>query len=222
MITAAGSVLIIIGVIMVLSQLNFNGAIPIESNTPSQSPASPAVPEPPKIPTFIDMSKINPEQQISVTLGGMTAIWPLSVLEKERKTAFNLGGANIDMYVKDGKLYVDADVSDGISDYPIEIRGFSFLVNPENWDKNYDNNAFEVVNQEGKPVFQFILESQYSFILRGVFPIPGGGVVWATESLSVINPSPFEIFSLVPIFKYPSSEFQGERVIPFVSNNEGY
>ena len=201
---------LIIGFFLIISQLDLHKEV-----TPTiTTPIVPTVTKPPKIPTFIDMSKTNPEQIIFVTLGSVNSGHSLSTLEKEKKTAFQFNDMKIDMYVMGGRLYIDADVSDGFSEYVVQIRGYSFLVNPENWDKNFDNNAFEVVNQDWKPVFQLILESQYNIIIYGIFPIPGGGVVWANEAGLFLNPSQFETFNLDPIFKYPSSQFQGQRIMP--------
>lgn len=164
--------------------------------------------------TFIDRSQVDPSQKVSFSLGkgGIHFGYTLSELESGAKIPFYLDGPiPFEVRVDGGEFRVRVSVYGGGDAPPIEIDGIQFLVRPPKWDKNYDGNAFEVVNENGDPVFQLICETPYHIVVNGIFPLPEGNLIWANESGVVFNPSRFEVFHLKPIFKYPSSKYLGQR-----------
>ena len=164
-----------------------------------------------RIQTFVDASSINPSENVTLTVGNWDI--PFKWSDFARGPAhFNLTNDVTFMLYKDnGRIYVDTSLYGGQNFAPVEMHGRAFIVKPQNWDKNYDDNIFEVVNQDGAPVFQVIYESQFHVIVYGIFPSPNGSVIWVTQSGVNFNPSPFQTFHLDPIFKYPSSKYQGQR-----------
>lgn len=162
----------------------------------------------PSNPTFIGESHIKPNQSIECIVGGNVfgSNWQSLIYEKSMPLTLP-NGAVVFIYPENGRVYVDASVYGGENITPIHIHGLSYVVTPANWDQNYDNNKFEVVNQDGDPVFQVIYPYQFMALVFGIFPGPNG-VYWATPS--VIHDSwPFSIYHLKPIFEYPSSLYKG-------------
>lgn len=118
----------------------------------------------------------------------------------------------IQVYIQNDILYANVKLYSGDNTTPIEIDGRTFVVQPEGWEYNYDALAFEVVDDEKQPVFQFIRRTAFDVVVNGVLSVRGW-VVAGNESGLIINPSPLQLaeFSLNPIFKYPSSKYQGQR-----------
>jgi hypothetical protein len=216
----ANKMLIVLGALIILggvfgggflikSQLDFNGEnSTIITNTPiiSNTPVSTTF----KIPTFMDLSKVDKSQKFVFSLGegGISTGETLEILENGKKTAINLGGVTFDMYVTNGKFYVDTSLYGGEGYFPVQIKGNEFLIKPENWDKNYDETALEVINQDRDIVFQLIYESQYHIVMNGIFPFPGGVVI--ADKLG-FRMGAYNVPHLNPIFKYPSSQYLGQR-----------
>ena len=136
----------------------------------------------------------------------------------EGRKPINLGDY-IPLYIHTfgGKVYVDVSVYGGKDMEIISFEDNVATVLPSNWDKNQDAYAFEVVNDLGYPVFQLYYETQFKVVINGIFPTPIG-LVWASKDGMRIGPSYFDVFHLDPIFKYPSSEHQGDRITPLVSD----
>lgn len=112
-----------------------------------------------------------------------------------------------------GRLYLDVSVYGNKDFTPIVIKDNVATVLPSNWDKNHDDYAYEVVNENGDPIFQLIYKTQFSIVLNGIFPFPGGFILADKSGFRTGN-SPFEVLHLDQIFKYPSSQFQGQRITP--------
>ena len=175
-------ILIVIGFIGIVTQMNFKS----EPSATIQTTQSIKNVTTSKTQTFIDLSKVDPAQEITFSLGenGISMGYILADLENGTKTAANLGGVTFNVYVTNGKFYVDTSLYD-VGGSPIIIKGNEFLVKPSNWDKNYDANALEVVNQSGDAIFQLIYESQYHIVINGIFLLPNGQIVQASNSGSI-------------------------------------
>ena len=213
MIIVIGAVLMIVGFGLIVSQLDFHK----EVSPPTSEPTLPGMP------TFIDASKIDPSQELDFEFGTNHMIYKWSDFESNAGTPMipvSLNGlVPFRPHTFGGKLYVDISVYGGKDSTPISIKDNVATVIPSDWDKNQDDYAYEVVNENGDPIFQLIYVSQFHIVVNGIFPFPGG-LVWASKSGMEINPSPFKVFHLDPIFKYPSSEYLGQRVIPLVFDKE--
>ena len=80
---------------------------------------------------------------------------------------------------------------------------------PSNWDHNSNERGFEVIDEKGRPVFQYYYKSPYHIVFNGIFPFPGG-LMLANENGTVINPRLPATFTLKRIFRYPSWEYPGK------------
>lgn len=80
---------------------------------------------------------------------------------------------------------------------------------PHNWDSNKNENALEVVNEAGAPIYQLIYKRDGHIVVNGAFPFPGG-LVLADEQRMVMNPSLPAKLELKRIFKYPSWKYPAE------------
>ena len=201
----------IIGVILVIKQLEFKAEQQTKTNPQTPNTPSANTPVPFHLPTFVDESKIKPEQPVSISIGTNLAITTWDSL----KTGFTLepfmNGFDITVWKEYGRVLVDVVVSDNNST-PIKITHNSIKVDYQKWDYNHDDYAFEVVNENNNPIFQIIYKTQFDLIINGIFPQPDKSVVWVNNNYVIYGPSAFEVYNLNPIFKYPSEDNYGIRV----------
>ncbi len=96
---------------------------------------------------------------------------------------------------------------------PVEIVNNNFKVRPTNWDRNSNENALEVVDENSKPRLQVIRVNLSHYRIEGIFPLPSGGAYLAgngiTYRLGAGEPIP-PSFQLAPIFKYPGWKYPGK------------
>lgn len=142
--------------------------------------------------------------------GGITCGYTKEQLKKCPNSPFNFGGhLPVQVYVEDGKLYADVEVFSESGLPPIKITKNVLSGLPHNWDSNKNENALEVVNEAGAPIYQLIYKRDGHIIVNGVFPFPGG-LVLADEQHMVMNPSLPVKLELKRIFKYPSWKYPAE------------
>src|SRR5208337_3314059 len=148
--------------------------------------------------------------------GGMTAGYTLKWWRNKPLTPFHFGAYEpITAIIKGDKLLLSFKLWGGVGQPPIEMANNSFTVHtPPGWDRNSSINALEVVNAEGKPMFQMIRKTPTDIAMNGIFPLPDGQLIIAGPNGSVTTPpNPTRAaseFSLKPIFKYPSWKFPGQ------------
>jgi hypothetical protein len=196
----------------------FNSRLP--SNSSLAIPSTPITPTSPptssisKALTFVDESQISPDQIVVLSLGTNINSCKWSYLKSGNILPPLLSGFDIGVGEEFGRLFVNASVYNPLDkSTPIKVTRNSVSVTPPNWDKNYDDGAFEVVNDKGDPVFQVIYMSPFYVVVNGIFPQPNGGVSWVSDN-DVRGVDPFhtsEVFKLNPIFRYPSSLFPSVR-----------
>src|SRR5262249_15442565 len=121
------------------------------------------------------------------------------------------GLSPIGLYLKDNVLLADVKLWSGESESPVEIKGNKFIVKRPGWDRNFTANAFEVVDENGSPVFQMIRKTKYDFVFKGILVTPRLIFVadQACVQLSAARARDIHL-SLTPIFKYPSWKFPGK------------
>jgi hypothetical protein len=99
---------------------------------------------------------------------------------------------------------------------PIEVKDNEVKIGNEQVQRNFSENAFEVVNKAGEPLFQMIRKSAGTIHINGVFPtgkisqVTGRPLLlWLSDDTglywSSIKPNPW----LKPIFKYPAWKYPG-------------
>jgi hypothetical protein len=152
-------------------------------------------------------------ENVAFSLGeeGMSVLYPIRFIEKQPAHALTFDERNfVDVYVKGGKLYADVTVYDE-SGTPIPLlRQNKFIMGSPSWDRNFNDQAFEVVDANGSPVFQLIYRTQSWIVVKGIFQ-RSNSVVLADKDVRVISghkvPSDF---SIKRIFKYPSYKYLGQ------------
>lgn len=138
--------------------------------------------------------------------GGIECSYSKEQLKKPN-APFNLGGhLPIKVYVEKKKLYADVDIYSGSTFPPIKILKNVLSGVPPSWDVNKSDRALEVVNAEGKPIYQLIYKTDGHIIINGIFPFPGG-LVLADDIHMAINPQEPISLELSPIFKYPAWKY---------------
>ena len=131
-----------------------------------------------------------------------------------RLTPIAFGSDKIDVWTEEGKLKVSATVRDKDGKIIAIIKGNEWTVPPQAQivDKNFDDNAFEVIDAYNRVVMQVSMVGECA-LLSGVFYkedgsaaiVANGGVYIAPPGESI----PYDI--LKPIFLYPSDRHLGER-----------
>jgi hypothetical protein len=115
----------------------------------------------------------------------------------------------------DGSIGVNVKVWGGTPNTSIiEINGDDVVIRPPNWDRNMNDNALEIVDQDANPVFQLIRLRPSHFLITGIFPVPGGGFMLAGDhGISYVATVPAD-FTITPIFRYPSWKYPGVYLHP--------
>jgi len=100
---------------------------------------------------------------------------------------------------------------------PIEVEDNAVTIGNELVDRNFSENAFEVVNKQGDPLFQMIRKNAGSIQINGIFStgnisrITGKPVfLWMSDETGMEWKSTQpERWHLKPIFKYPAWKYPG-------------
>lgn len=130
--------------------------------------------------------------------------------------AFN----SISMYLKDGKPFVDVKMWGGGGErgdqYEVELIQNEFTVRPREWDRNFNDEALEVIDNTGRPILQVYYKSANEIVINGVFRSLLH-MVYASEETGVetrlipksegAKPTPPP---LKKMFRYPSIKHRGE------------
>jgi len=163
-------------------------------------------------PTIRGFHEKEPDQ-ITFKLGGLAAGYHLSLLGKQHMQPFYLNGyVPITVYSNGNALLFDFKMWNGPNGPSVEVINNSFTATvPRGWDKNSSANALEVVDDEGRPMFQMIRQTSTEVVINGVFPLPDGQVLIAGPSSGRITaPSNGVKLALSPFFKYPSWKYPGQ------------
>lgn len=146
---------------------------------------------------------------VEVTIGENRAMYNIAQLEK-MKYPFPVPGVPAVLYAEDGKPYLDVDIYNIPFKPPVRLKHNKLMNKPANWDKNSDKTALEIVDEEGKPVFQLFYKTPSHIVVNGFFT-NGETIIIATEKEIILNPDDIQNYSIKPIFKYPSSKYPSER-----------
>jgi hypothetical protein len=149
---------------------------------------------------------------VSISFGNAgTFSTPISSLKEKPFVPINFNGFKpVKLYYLENNLYADVKIYGGSGLPAIQIKKNKLINKPQKWDFNSNKKALEIVNEKQIPMYQYIYKTSSHIILNGIFPLPGGGVIFASEGGSITNPSPSKMFSLKPIFKYPSWKYPGQ------------
>jgi hypothetical protein len=117
---------------------------------------------------------------------------------------------------KNGHLLLTCEVvgTKGARPFQIKIVNNVFDVASGFVQKNYNNLALEIADDNGVPLFQLIYESKSQFRINGVFAagwLNGKEMtLWAWSDGTFVGTDLPKDFVLKPIFKYPSWKYLGQ------------
>jgi hypothetical protein len=170
---------------------------------------------------------INPEPKVpqgfheaipeysTISIGESAASYtvPTATLNSSPHSVLKIGGTRpLKMHLKNGAIYCDVAIWEGEGLPSIEISENEFKVRPTGWDRNFTDNAFEVIDSHGKVMFQMIRKTAGHFVAQGMFPMADGGLVIGLNSSILVRPSQDAIdrSHIEPVFKYPSWKYPGK------------
>jgi hypothetical protein len=135
-------------------------------------------------------------------------------------------------WIENNQVYINTDVVDSTGALIARIIKNEWAINPsKRWDKNFDDNGLEVIDNGGNVVFQIDI-IQNKIRLQGMFynmrgdatiisDMPLGPTRRKTVTQTWMNEGyPFPLSPQImlkdikPNFKYPSKLNKGERVLP--------
>ncbi len=207
MIFIIGIAFIVIGFVMVITQLNFESEIQ-PTNTTNSITTTTTISEI-NLPTFLDG-----KQELTLRLGMMSMIGTVAELINEPHY-FKIGEYKlINFYINNHTLYADTVLYGGDNSPFVELKQNVLLSEPQGWDLNYDNSAIEIVDERQNPVFQLIYKSPYDIVINGFLYYPNGFIFVNEDGRMIMNPKTPVDYSLIRIFKYPSLQYQGQRIVP--------
>jgi len=125
-------------------------------------------------------------------------------------TAFSIFGETITPYLEGNHLYVDVSVYRGPGLPAVTVKKGIVTVDLPGWDRNSNQSAFEVVNENGIPVFQMVYLTPSDISIRGLLVFSSGFVIAANETAAVTNPREPFVFAPKRLFRYPSRLHPGE------------
>jgi hypothetical protein len=157
-------------------------------------------------PTFKEVPR-----PFSVTVGNINYQIRETSSKKDPAKVFYMSGDLISAYLENNILYVDTTLYAGSNLSPVEIKHNQFTVKPPQWDRNFNNTALEIVDENLLPRLQFVYKNNRNVVITGIFMFPMGILV-AEENRITINPTDPLTPRFRRIFKYPSRRFQGQEL----------
>jgi hypothetical protein len=149
------------------------------------------------------------DERLTILLGGVKRIVSRDMVANGTAGVVYLGGFEPIQLVEKNKRVVVNAFLDG--DNPaVEITDNSFIVQNPFWDKNFDDSAFEVVNERGEVVFQLIYIDARTISVKGIFR-KGRIVMVVDDKGFTMNPSKV-VSNITKLFQYPSASNRGKRV----------
>ena len=162
----------------------------------------------PPLPTFADAINNNLEPVFSLGTSGMSF--------SNVKVPIKIGGFEpFKPHIENGKLFVDVEIYSKTGFPPIKIINNKLYNLPTDWDRNSNDIALEIVNENLQPMYQLVYEKPFNLNIKGVFPNPSGAIIADDiRGVSFISYDRLQQFpakfKLKPIFKYPSWRYPGE------------
>jgi len=160
--------------------------------------------------------RINPQKPITVNLGSNLLTTDYSELREgiDLNRFIHIEGFEYPVKIKflSGQILVSAFIRDEKGKMIAQIVNNDWLVNPEGrYDRNFSNNAFEVINNINKiPIFQIVLKDQNNIYIGGVFYYEKGRIVASQKGL-FINPGDKRPEDNIRcIFRYPGDKHLGQ------------
>jgi hypothetical protein len=215
----------------------------IQQRTPRNIAASTAIPNIPPKPTIEDQlfyksgviqaRKWEPPELppntpnppiVQLTIGGMTETWPVyseEMASTKPSPVIMPGGSRVVIpYVKNNRIYVKTETMFGDKEKTVQMNNEWLSDIPIGWDRNFNENSFEMIDDATNPVLQVKYDSPSRIEVYGVFVDENGSITVASKSgLSGVAPVGIkleksilkgEIKEIKPWFTYPSIIHLGE------------
>lgn len=130
----------------------------------------------------------------------------------ELETIFDLVGDPIKVWIYDGKLHLYTIVRDRSGRQMVAVIGNTFVINPNTVsDFNYDEDALEVLDQNGNVVLQIQMEED-GVLFCGIFHCRDGRkVAIGNNVIEIRNPEQELTTEFERIFVYPAKDNLGVR-----------
>lgn len=155
---------------------------------------------------------VNSKKDITLNFGGNKMISP-------NKVSNQIGNDNFDIWIEDNQLYLKLTVRDFNGDIIFYINGNDWK-NISGQEFNFDENGIEVLDSKGRVVLQLDYNSAENTITHyGLSYYGTNNILWngkdsSGNSSTIINPNNLDSLTpLEPIFKYPTENYRGKRVI---------
>ena len=205
MIFYGGIFLIALGMVTVITQLDFKG----ESIAPQDIKA-----EEQSQSVFPIFSVPNQSQTQNIVFSYGNNSFPFTVeelLSARRKFFVTNGYEPFKAYIvsenSSNNLYVDVNTFGNDKLPPLQIEHNQLKKLPQGWDVNYLNGyALEVVNERQEPIIQLIYNNLYHVIINGWITYPNG-FAFTNGIITYFDEYPSSSEALKRLFKYPSSAY---------------
>jgi hypothetical protein len=173
--------------------------------------------QPPELPSDTRTS-IEGKKLVTITIGNNTMSIMVGDEETEAKNDHdklkNFFGIDLfTPYIKSNRLFIKAETPLATPQETIVMNDEWPQTIPKEWDRNFDKDSFEIVDDKGLPVFQVSYISGNSVQINGVFISPKTGTI--SVAFGGFSPWSFDdgIFNARKAwFQYPSNLHLGERV----------
>lgn len=159
--------------------------------------------------------KVLPET-FTVTLGAMSGTFPTAELRDKvpfsRMVGFAFSGEfPLKIYFdENGEIKIDATIYQSEQTIGAVVKENEFAVLDVGWDRNWDDKAFEIVDEHKNPMFQIERVQWNKIQIRGLLKASNGWIFAANDKKLVVNPKqPIE--PPTRLFQYPGSEHFHER-----------
>jgi hypothetical protein len=123
-------------------------------------------------------------------------------------------------YTENGIFYFDAEIFYSFDYPPIKVSHNQVSDCPANWDFNFDDTGFELVDEKQRPRLQIYYATPSRIIIKGIF-LSGRHLLFVDDTVSGYlvdlipempdNMKPPKEFNIKPLFKYPSMRYRGQR-----------
>lgn len=159
---------------------------------------------------------VDPNKNFTVKVGTNSFVTDYRTLIKgfDMRRFVNYGHEYpIKIEVEKGKLFISAWITDKEGRMVAQLIDNEWRINPNNfYDRNFSNNAFEVIDNNKMPILQVVVKSGNEIDIGGIFYYPGGKIA-ITSKAFIVNPLDDNALKkeMRTIFKYPSNKFLGAK-----------
>jgi hypothetical protein len=82
----------------------------------------------------------------------------------------------ISIRAKDNEVLLSVRLWAGLNSPAVEIKDNEFTITPTGWDRNLNDNALEIIDDNQNPRLQVVYANEHEIMINGVFPCPEGAI----------------------------------------------